>query len=146
MEINTLSDPARFAQAIRGLARDAHRTLTHSPSSAALRGLSRRIEHLSSALGDRRGGPVATWLNNLGREVRSAAVHRAESPAPEGRWSIARGAGPWDERMRQSIVLYFSPGGTTVTSSCHQLPAPLRGSGDSLGGDRVIQGLTPAGY
>ena len=38
MEINTLSDPARFAQAIRALARDAHRTLTHSPSAAALRG------------------------------------------------------------------------------------------------------------
>ena len=28
MEINTLSDPARYAQAIRDLARDAHRTLT----------------------------------------------------------------------------------------------------------------------
>jgi hypothetical protein len=77
MEINTLSDPARFAQAIRGLARDAHRTLTHSPSPVALRGLSRRIELLASALGDGRGGPLGTWLDNLGREVRSAAVHRA---------------------------------------------------------------------
>jgi hypothetical protein len=76
MEINTLSDPARFARAIRGLARDAHRTLTHSPSAAALRRLSRRIELLSSAIGDRRG-PLGTWLDNLGREVRSAAVHRA---------------------------------------------------------------------
>lgn len=74
---NTLSDPARFAQAIRGLAHDAHRTLTHSPSPAALRKLSRRIEILSSTLGDRRVGPLGTWLDNLGREVRSAAVRRA---------------------------------------------------------------------
>jgi hypothetical protein len=76
-EINTLSDPARFAQAIRDLAQDAHRTLKHSPSPAALRKLSRRIEFLSSALGDRRGGPVGTWLDGLGREVQSAAVHPA---------------------------------------------------------------------
>jgi hypothetical protein len=82
MEINTLSDPARFAQAIRDLALDAHRTLTHSPSSTALRRLSRRIELVSSALGDRRRGPLGTWLDNLGREVRSAAVHRAESARP----------------------------------------------------------------
>ena len=82
MEIDTLSDPARFAQAIRGLARDAHETLTHSPSPAALRGLSRRIDVLASALGDRRGGPLGTWLDNLGREVRSAAVHRAGSSRP----------------------------------------------------------------
>jgi hypothetical protein len=77
MEVYTLSDPARFAQAIRGIARDAHRTLTHSPSPAALRRLSRRIELLSCALGDRRRGPIRTWLDNLGRKVRSAAVHRA---------------------------------------------------------------------
>jgi hypothetical protein len=82
MEINTLSDPARFAQAIRGLARDAHRTLTDSPSPAARRRLRRRIELVSSALGDRRGGPVGTWLDNLGREVRSAAVHPAKSYRP----------------------------------------------------------------
>jgi hypothetical protein len=79
MTVNTLSDPARFARDIRGLARDAHRTLTDSPSPAALRGLSRRIEALASTLGDRREGPLGTWLDNLGREVRSAAVHRAES-------------------------------------------------------------------
>ena len=77
MDTNTLSDPARFAQAIRGLARDAHRTLTHAPSPAALWALSRRIEQLASALGDRRGGAPGTWLESLGREVRSAAVHRA---------------------------------------------------------------------
>ena len=76
---DSLSDPARFAQAVRGLAHDAHRTLTHSPSPAALRQLSRRIELLGSALGDRRGGPLGSWLDNLGREVRSAAVHRAGS-------------------------------------------------------------------
>jgi hypothetical protein len=79
MKVNTLSDPARLAQAIRGLARDAHRTMTHAPSAAALRGLSRRIELLASALGDRRGGPLGTWLDGLGREVRSAAVRRART-------------------------------------------------------------------
>jgi hypothetical protein len=79
MEINTLSDPAQFAQAIRGLARDAYQALTHSPSPAALRKLSRRIELLSSALDDRHEGPIATWLDNLGREVQSAAVARTGS-------------------------------------------------------------------
>ena len=34
------------------------------------------------ALGDHRGGPLGTWLDNLGREVRSAAVHRARSSRP----------------------------------------------------------------
>ena len=82
MEIDTLSDPARFAQAIRGLARDAHRTLRNSPSAAALCGLSRRIDTLAASLGDRRGGPLGTWLDNLGRNVRSAAVHRAGSSRP----------------------------------------------------------------
>ena len=76
MEVNALLDPSRFAQAIRDVARDAYQ-LRHSPSPAALRGLSRRIELLASALGDRREGPLGTWLDNLGREVRSAAVHRA---------------------------------------------------------------------
>ena len=70
MPIDTLSDPARFAHAIRGLARDAHRTLAHAPSAPALRQLSRRIEHLASALGDRREGPVGAWLDSLGREPR----------------------------------------------------------------------------
>jgi hypothetical protein len=79
---DTLSDPARFAQAIRGLAHAAHRTLTHSPSPAALRRLSGRIDLLRSALGDRREGPPGTWLDNLRREVRSAAVHRAGSYRP----------------------------------------------------------------
>src|SRR4051794_22368916 len=75
----SLSDPARFAQAVRGLAHAAHRALRHSPSPAALRQLSRRIELLGSALGNRRVSPIGTWLENLGREVRSAAVHRAGS-------------------------------------------------------------------
>jgi hypothetical protein len=75
----SLFDPARFAQAVRELAYDAHRTLAHAPSPAALRQLSRRIELLGSALADRRGGPLGTWLDNLGREVRSGAVHRAGS-------------------------------------------------------------------
>jgi hypothetical protein len=82
MEINTLSDPARVAEAIRGLAHDAHRTLTQSPSRAALRNLSRRIERLSVALGDRREGTLGTWLDNLGREVRSTAIRRAEASRP----------------------------------------------------------------
>ena len=71
--------PTRLAQAIRGLAHDAHWTLTHSPSPAALRELSRRIEVLRSALGDRRSGSLGTWLVNLGREVRLAAADRAAS-------------------------------------------------------------------
>jgi hypothetical protein len=78
MENSTLSDPARFAQDIRAVARDAYQ-LRHSSSEAAVRRLSQRIELLASALGDRRGGPLGTWLDNLGREVRSAAVHRASS-------------------------------------------------------------------
>jgi hypothetical protein len=80
MEINTFWDPAWFAQAIRDLARDAHRTLAHSPSPAALRRLCRRIEHLARGLGDRREGPLGTWLDSLGYEVQSAAVHRAAAP------------------------------------------------------------------
>jgi hypothetical protein len=79
MDTRTLSDPPRFAQAIRELARDAHRSLAHSPSPAALRGLSRRIELLSSALDDRPEIPIAAWLVNLGREVRCAAAGRAAS-------------------------------------------------------------------
>jgi hypothetical protein len=79
MEISTLSDPARFARAIRDLARDAHRTLTHSPSAASLRRLSRRIDVLAAVLGDRRGGPLGAWLDSLRREVRAAAVHRARA-------------------------------------------------------------------
>jgi hypothetical protein len=82
MKLDTLSDPARFAQAIRDLAQDAHRTLTHSPSPVALRRLSRRIALLASAHGDRRGSPVGTWLDNLAREVRSAGDQRAESSLP----------------------------------------------------------------
>jgi hypothetical protein len=79
---DTLSDPARFAQAIRGLAYDAHRTLTESPSPAALRKLRRRVEFVRSAFGGRSEGPLGTWLDNLGREVRSAAIRRAGSRRP----------------------------------------------------------------
>ncbi len=79
MEVDTLSDPARFAQAIRDLARDAHQTLTLSPSPLPLCRLSRRIDTLAAALGDRRASQLGSWLDNLGREVRSAAVHRARS-------------------------------------------------------------------
>jgi hypothetical protein len=82
MDINTMSDPARFAGAIRGLAYEAHRTLAQSPSPADLRRLTRCIEHLGTALGDRRGGPVATWLDSLAREVRSAAVRRVGTSRP----------------------------------------------------------------
>jgi hypothetical protein len=79
MEVNTLSDPARFAQAIRGLAYDAHRTLKHSPSPAVLRRLTRRIEVLAAVLGDRRGDPLKAWLDNVGREVRSAPADRTNA-------------------------------------------------------------------
>jgi hypothetical protein len=79
METRTLSDPARFARAIRNVARDAHRTLKHAPSAASLRRLARRIDVLADTLGDRRAGPVGAWLDSLGREVRAASVHRAEA-------------------------------------------------------------------
>lgn len=82
----TPSDPARFARAIRGLAREAHRTLRRPPSPAALCGISRRIDALTSALGDRRGGPLGAWLENLGRQlgrqVRAAAADRAGASRP----------------------------------------------------------------
>jgi hypothetical protein len=71
-----LSDPVAFAQAVRDLARDAHQTLTRSPSAAALWELSQRSELLASTLGDRRGNSLGTWLDNLGREARSGAVQR----------------------------------------------------------------------
>jgi hypothetical protein len=82
MKNASLSDPARFAQAIRDLAHDAHRTLKNSPSPAALRELARRVEHLSSVLGDRQGDPLKAWLDNAGREVRSAALRRAGASRP----------------------------------------------------------------
>jgi hypothetical protein len=82
MKSNTLSDPSRFAQAIRDIAYDAHRTLAHTPSPRALRGLSRRIDLLASALDHRRGGSLETWLDNLRREVRSATVRRAGASRP----------------------------------------------------------------
>ena len=78
----SLSDPARFAQAIRDLAYDVHRTLKHSPSPAALRDLARRIEVLSSVVGDRQGDPLKAWLDSVGREVRSAAVRQAGASRP----------------------------------------------------------------
>ncbi|QEH39273.1 hypothetical protein OJF2_78880 (plasmid) [Aquisphaera giovannonii] len=78
MSTITLSDPARFAQAIRDVARDAHQ-LRNATSPASARGLSRRIESLASALGDRRDGPLGTWLDNLGREVRADAIRRASA-------------------------------------------------------------------
>ena len=78
---DALSNPARFAEAIRALAQDANE-LRHSPSAAARWRVSRRIELLASALGDRREGPVGTWLDNLGREVRCAAVRRGASARP----------------------------------------------------------------
>jgi hypothetical protein len=79
---DSLSDPARCAQAIRDLAYDAHRTLKHSPSPAALRKLARRIEVLSSVVGNRRGVPLRAWLDNAGREVRSAAIRQAGASCP----------------------------------------------------------------
>jgi hypothetical protein len=78
----SLSDPARFGRAVRELAYDAHRTLRHSPSPAALRDLARRIEVLSSVLGDRQGGPLRAWLDSAGREVRSAAIRQAGACRP----------------------------------------------------------------
>ena len=69
----TLSDPARFAEALRALAQDAYQ-LRQSPCAAARQMLFRRIELLTSTLGERRGSPIGTWLDNVGREVRSTVV------------------------------------------------------------------------
>ena len=77
MEINTLSDPTRIAQTIRVLARDAHLTLRHTPSPAALRALAQRVDLVTAELGEHRTGPVGIWLKNLAREVRSPGVHQA---------------------------------------------------------------------
>jgi hypothetical protein len=82
LETQTLPDQAWFAQAIRDLARDAHETLIHSPPPATLRGLIRRIDILAAALGDRREGPVGTWLDSLRREVQSAAIQRTGATRP----------------------------------------------------------------
>ncbi len=81
MDIDTLSDPTRLARAIRALARDAHHTLTCSPSAAALWQLSERIEFVAATLDDRREGPLGNWLESLDREVRAAATHDTGSPS-----------------------------------------------------------------
>ncbi|WP_165223100.1 hypothetical protein [Aquisphaera insulae] len=73
MNPNTLSDPSVFAQAVRDVARDAYR-LRNSPATASVRVISRRIEALAEALGDRREGPLGIWLKNLGREVRKIPI------------------------------------------------------------------------
>ena len=101
---NELSAPARFAQAVRGLALDAHRTLTRSPSEAALQRLSRRIAVLVEALEDRRRSPIAAWLDNLERDVQSAA-RRARPKPPH--------ATPWvDESLAPTDVWARIPGAT----------------------------------
>jgi hypothetical protein len=94
METHTMTDPAQFADALRTLAYDAHRTLRQSPSPTALCGLHHRVAALQSALDDRESGPLATWLHNLGREIRSAATHRPRPASPRPslcRPSAARG-------------------------------------------------------
>jgi hypothetical protein len=120
MEINALSDPPRFAQAIRELARDAHRTLEHSPTPAAVRRLSRRIECLSSVLvdGSERPLPIANWLDNLGREVRSAAGRRATVNVP--REHACCGSG----RVQRPGTTDDACGGVRdVWPACHDLAA-----------------------
>ncbi len=77
MGIATLTDPARFARALRRLARDAHQARSLPPSATARRRISRRIGLLASALGDRGEGPIGAWLDNLGREVGSSAPRPA---------------------------------------------------------------------
>ena len=78
MDIDTLSDPARFAQAIRDLARDAHETLT----ALALRGgpAGALPPHRGARVRPRRSrGPARDLAGNLGQEVRSATVRRDET-------------------------------------------------------------------
>ncbi len=75
----SVSDPARFARAIREVARDAHETLTHPAPPRAFRELSRRIEILLNALGENQGAPVRAWLERLGRDVDLSAKARHRS-------------------------------------------------------------------
>ncbi|WP_435017578.1 hypothetical protein TA3x_005193 [Tundrisphaera sp. TA3] len=70
-------EPTSFAQAIRDLARDAHRALSLPSSPATLWHLARRADCLGSSLGDRRSGPPGAWLDSLGRRLRTAALERA---------------------------------------------------------------------
>ena len=96
MEINTLSDPARFARAIRGLAHDAHRTLTHSPSPAALRKLSRRIEVLvvrprGPPQPDRSGAGWTTSAERCGRPPSVEPARTSPSVPVRRRGTLALG-------------------------------------------------------
>jgi hypothetical protein len=120
MEINMLSDPARFAQAIRELAREAHRTLEHSPTRAAVRRLSRRIECLSSVLADgsERPLPIATWLDNLGREVLSAEGRRGSVNVP-GQHACCGSGGV----QRRGTTEEACGGVRDVWPACHDLAA-----------------------
>ena len=79
---DTLSDPARFAQAIRGLAHDAHRTLTHSPSPAALRELSRRIDVLASLSGTATGARSGRGWTASGERCGRPPPTGPSRPAP----------------------------------------------------------------
>lgn len=83
MESNALSDPARLAQAVRGLAHDAHAALTHSGSAEALRGLIRRIDVVSLAVNDDGAGSLGAWLRSLRREVRLALAATRRLPRPQ---------------------------------------------------------------
>lgn len=76
MDTITLSDPAHFARALRDVARETHEALKHEPTPARLGQLSRRLDALTTALGDRHQGPLGAWLENAGRQVRSAAIQR----------------------------------------------------------------------
>jgi hypothetical protein len=120
METNMLSDPAQFAQAIRELAREAHRTLEHSPTPSAVRSLSRRIERLSSALEDRseRPLPIATWLDSLGREVRAAAGYWASVTVPGHDACCGLGHG-----QRHEPTDEVCGGVRDVWPACHDLAA-----------------------
>ena len=76
MEINTLSDPARFAQAIRALARDAHRTLT----ALAIRGgpAGALPTHRSPRVRPR--GPPRGPARDLAGQPRTRGAVRRRSP------------------------------------------------------------------
>ena len=105
-----LSDPARFAQAIRGLAYDAHRTLRHSPSPAALRKLSRRIDALVGGprrppRGARSGPGWTTSGERCGRRPSTGPGHLAPcASVPELAARVVPAHGPGERRRGVGIT------------------------------------------
>ena len=67
--------------------------------------------------------PVFCFLREALRDLEYLRCYpKKVLPAPEGRWSIARGASPWD-----AFLASISPEGATETIRLLRLLSPLRG-------------------